>query len=29
MMFFYLTFSLGISLIANIVNRRLALEGRS
>ena len=29
MMFFYLTFSLGISLIANIVNRRLALEGRT
>ena len=29
MMFFYLTFSLGISLIANIVNRRLALESRS
>ena len=29
MMFFYLTFSLGISLIANLVNRRLALEGRT
>jgi general L-amino acid transport system permease protein len=29
MMFFYLTFSLGISLIANIVNRRLALESRA
>lgn len=28
MMGFYLTFSLGISLIANIINRRLALETR-
>ena len=29
LMFFYLTFSLGISLIANVINRRLSLEGRS
>ena len=29
LMFFYLTFSLGISLIANLVNRRLSLEARS
>ena len=29
MMFFYLTFSLGISLIANLINRRLALESRA
>jgi general L-amino acid transport system permease protein len=28
-MFFYLTFSLSISLIANVVNRRLSLESRS
>lgn len=29
LMFFYLTLSLGISLIANLVNRRLSLESRS
>jgi general L-amino acid transport system permease protein len=29
LMFFYLTFSLTISLIANVVNRRLSLESRS